>query len=100
MTKSRVEFLFILGVIFIILGLIGFLVIVTSFDYELYNDIKDRITFIDEANIMKAQLVNTWITGSGFLLANLAIGAFFIALDRIALTLREILEEIREALKE
>lgn len=81
----------IMGVVFIAIGVLGFFIIIGTFDFTEYNSIKDlELTYSDEIAIMKSELFTRWIIGLGNLVFNLAIGAILLTLDKIAKLLTEI----------
>lgn len=73
----------VMGIVFIILGVVGFIGIMLSFDWELYNEVKDYTSYEIEANIMKSELTTTVIMAGATLIINLAVGSILIALDTI-----------------
>src|SRR5690625_1488904 len=89
--KSGTEFMTILGFVFIALGIIGSMALMMSFDWETYNELKGySFSNEEELNILKPQMINTIVISGAILLVNVAIGAFFIAIDKIAWTLKKI----------
>lgn len=73
-----------LGIVFIILGVIGAIGIIFSFDWEAWNDAKDfPLIHSEELTLLKPQLMTTWIYAGVALLGNLAIGSVLMALDKI-----------------
>lgn len=99
-----------MGIIFITLGVIGFVGIIVSFDWESYNNIKGlSYSFADELAVMKSQLTNVWVIGISVLVVNVAIGILLMAIDRIieilesskwkAHLVKVELEKIREEIK-
>lgn len=94
MNKER-DFTFagFMGAIFIVIGVIGLFAIVTSFDYETYNEIKDySATYADEIVIMESELQSVWILGIASLIINVAIGTVLLTLGKIV----RLLEDIRD----
>lgn len=80
-----------MGIIFIFLGIIGFIVILMTFDFKEYNLIKDYpATHEAELMIMQKELINTWILASVTLIGNIAIATVLITLDKIAKLLTDI----------
>lgn len=84
-----------LGIIVIVLGLIGSFLILISFDYETYNHIKDLpLTYSEEIAIMKAERIDTWVTGIGLAIGSLTMGLVLLALERLITLLEEIESKI------
>ncbi|AUJ23128.1 hypothetical protein [Virgibacillus dokdonensis] len=83
-----------MGGVFVIIGIIGFITIVASFDYEGYNDLEDSIYLLDEEEVqlemMKDDLMSTWVVGIGTLLINVAIGVVLMTMGKIVRLLQEI----------
>lgn len=73
-----------MGICFIVLGVIGCIAIVASFDYSYYNDIKHlTLTYAEEIEFMKEELTLTWAVGLIVLITNVAFGTLLITLDSI-----------------
>src|SRR5690625_3563998 len=84
----------IMGVVFIAIGVLGFFIIIGTFDFTEYNSIKDlEATYSEELVIMKSELFTRWIIGLGNLVFNLAVGAILLTLDKIAKLLTELKEQ-------
>lgn len=85
-----------MGAIFIVIGFIGMITIVTSFDFESYNELNDFGFLLDEEEmqleLMKEGLRSTWTLGIGLLIIHQAIGAVLITLRKIL----RVLEDIRD----
>lgn len=83
-------FVKIMGIIFIVIGIIGSIAIMFTFDWDTYNVIKDRALFQDETALMRADLINTWTMAGLALIGNLAIGSVLLALDQIIQLLKRL----------
>ncbi|NIK11181.1 hypothetical protein [Alkalibacillus almallahensis] len=74
------------------------IVIVASFDYGTYNELNSESSYWlteedkQQLNVLKNELMTTWVLGIGTLVVNLAIGSVLITLDRIS----KLLENIRD----
>ncbi|API94000.1 MULTISPECIES: hypothetical protein [unclassified Virgibacillus] len=83
-----------MGLIFIIIGVIGFITIITSFDHLEYSELKDSAYLLDEEEVqlemMKDDLMSTWVVGIGTLLINVAIGVVLMTMGKIVRLLQEI----------
>lgn len=81
----------VLAIIIIILGVLGSLAIVVSFDREAYDYAKEnKIIYEEEYEVLKAELSATWVYASGILIGSLASGMVILALERIMITLEVI----------
>ena len=73
-----------LGIFIIILGAIGAIGIISAFDWETWNDIKDYpATYADELVFLKPQLTSMWTTAITSFIGCLAIGSVLMALGKI-----------------
>lgn len=91
MKKKDLTFAEFMGIVFIIIGVIGSISIVASFDYGTYNEIKQyEATYADEIQFMKDNLFSTWVVGIGSLIGCVAIGTLFITLGKILGVLNDI----------
>ncbi len=96
--QPKMTFAIIMGGIFILIGVIGMIVIVASFDYGTYNELNSESSYWlteedkQQLNVLKNELMTTWVLGIGTLVVNLAIGSVLITLDRIS----KLLENIRD----
>ncbi|MFU0790193.1 hypothetical protein [Virgibacillus proomii] len=83
-----------MGIIFIIIGIIGFIVILTSFDYQTYNELKTDSYLLEDEEIqfqmLEEGLMSTWVVAIGILLINVAIGSVLMALGKIIRLLEDI----------
>lgn len=84
--NSGTKFMNSLGIGFIVLGIIAFVLMVVSFDYVHYID----YAVGEEKMYMQSELLTTWFYGLSALVINIAIGTFFIAVDKISVTLKKI----------
>lgn len=74
----------IIGKIFIVLGAIGFIVILFSFDWGYYNSIKDSPNvYSNEVAFMKGQLLTTWTYAIVLLIGSSAVGVVLMTLGKI-----------------
>lgn len=82
--KFNQTFAGIMGFIFILLGVVGAVLVVLSFDWQGYDFIKKfTATSSLEIEAMKAELMSTWLIAGATLIVNLAIGSVLLALDKI-----------------
>lgn len=72
-----------LGVVFIVLGVVGAIGIVATFDYSYYDLIKDSLAREGEAVAMKADLFMRWVGAIASVLVCTAIGLILMALDKM-----------------
>ncbi|MGY0692974.1 hypothetical protein ACW2QC_09325 [Virgibacillus sp. FSP13] len=74
-----------MGVLFIVIGIIGFVVIIASFDYDAYKEVTDYPSLYEdyEVQTIKDEHFNNWVIGIGTLIVNLAIGTVLITLGKI-----------------
>lgn len=83
-----------MGAIFIVIGFIGMVIIISSFDFETYNELNDSVYLDTEEEVqlqlLKDDLLSNWIIGIGTLVINLAIGVVLITLGKILRTLEDI----------
>lgn len=78
------SFVGIMGVVFIVLGVLGAIGIMLSFDWEEWNFIKDMsLSQSETIAFMAAQRNETLIMAFLALVGNLAIGSVLLALDKI-----------------
>ena len=80
-----------IGIAFIAIGVITFIVFIASFDWSTYNSIKGLVyTYGDEIEYMQDELVGTWIMALGSLIVNAAIGVTLMVLGKILSALNDI----------
>jgi len=85
----------IIGVIFMFLGVIAFLYMVLSFDYDYYNEIKHtKVSDNIERIVMEEQLIIHWVVGLTSLISSVAVGTVLLTLDKIA----GLIEDVRDRL--
>ncbi len=73
-----------LGIFIIIVGAIGAIGIISAFDWETWNDIKDYpSTHADEILFLKPQLTSMWTSAITALLGSVVLGAILMALGKI-----------------
>jgi|SRR5690625_6042270 len=83
--KVDIEFMDIVGKIFLVVGILGALIIVASFDWDSYNRYKGlSLTHDLEASLAKADLQAMWIAAGAVLFFNVAVGTIILSLERIA----------------
>jgi len=93
--QSGTEFMTVIGIVIMVLGFIMAVSYVYIFDWETYNSIKDlSLTYENEIEMMTNEKYNMFITAGLIAYASVIVGSFFIAVDRIALTLKKILISI------
>lgn len=85
-----------MGFIFIIIGVIATIIIVSSFDFATYGELKDETYLLAEEELelqmLQSEHTMTWALGLGALIINLAVGTVLISLGKIV----RILEDIRD----
>ncbi|MCC2250509.1 hypothetical protein JUJ52_11105 [Virgibacillus sp. AGTR] len=83
-----------MGILFIIIGVIGFIIIMASFDYAEYGELKNDSYLLEDDEIrlqvMKDDLTSTWVAGIATLIINVAIGTVLITLGKIVSLLEDI----------
>jgi len=73
-----------LGIFIIIVGALGSIGIISAFDWETWNDIKEYPSiYEEEIAILKIQLTNMWTTAVTAFLGSLVLGATLMALGKI-----------------
>lgn len=87
--RSGTEFMAVFGVILIVIGAIGAIGIIASFDWESYKESKDYSYGLEDT-LMIPDITSMWVKAGATLIGSLAAGLLFIAVDRIALTLKRI----------
>lgn len=86
--KSGLEFMNVLGKAIIALGIITCVVLLLNFDWGAYNEAQS--VFNDEPNLLEAEMRSTVTLAFVSVISSIVLGALFIAIDRIALTLKKI----------
>lgn len=80
-----------IGIVFIAIGVITFIMFIASFDWSTYNSIKGLVyTYGDEIEYMQDELAGTWIMALGSLIVNVAIGVTLMVLGKILSALNDI----------
>ena len=84
-----------MGAVFIIIGIIGMFIIVSSFDRAAYNELKNETYLLEEEEIqlqiMEEERTSIWVVGIGALIINVAIGTVLLTMGKIV----RLLEDIR-----
>lgn len=78
------------GMAFIVIGVIGAIGVIGSFDWDVYNEIKDGYDS-ELKDTARGELIAMWLMAGTALVSCSAVGLLFLALDNIAHTLRVIL---------
>lgn len=74
----------VVGIIAIVISVLLFIIILISFDWSTYYNIKDlTYTYAEEIEIMKMELMDTWIIASFILIGGVVSGIVLITLGRI-----------------
>ena len=95
--KSDVEFMKVIGIVIIVLGVLGAIGILTTFDWSTYSDIKSyAYTYSDELSVLKPMMIDAVTMAGATLLVSISIGSFFIAVDKVALNIKKIQLGIKE----
>lgn len=85
-----------LGAFLIIVGALGAVGIIFSFDWETWNRAKEyESLYADDIIMLKPLLTNTWVTAITTFLGSLAVGSVLMALGKIV----DVLEDNNEYLK-
>lgn len=74
----------IMGIIFIVIGVVGSIGILLSFDWSTWNHVKELpLTQADTIAVLKVQRTDTFIMSAVTLIGNLAVGSLLLAMDKI-----------------
>lgn len=81
--------IFYVGLAFAVIGIIGAIIIMVSFDWGAFSDARDYpMTSGIDPELMTINLITTSLQASAMLLGNVAVGTILIALDQIIQILR------------
>jgi len=92
--ESGIEYMYKIGLTFIVIGFVLGIGVLMSFDWDMYYEYKN--SYEEELqNAASGELITIWVMAIVAVVVPSAIGLLFMALDRIAHTLRLILHELR-----